>query len=189
YGLDRKMYAALQGRDKKQTARDLIPSHRAQKLVQGVPQTAHPREPDERVVSAFRQVHVSVDYFLQESLRSRLNVNGGSPISTLGGIGEACHHYPQTLHGFVSTCFPACEPFQNPCGNGINTVELFQVAKTFEIDVRGHNPGGLVFQRSGYVRRVERVVAEFPGPGRMPDARPSCSPDSTPRWDKRPRSV
>src|SRR5437773_11276152 len=40
---------------------------------------------------------------------------------------------------------------------------MFQVAETLEISVRGHNPGGLVFQRSGYVRRVERVVVEFSG--------------------------
>src|SRR6266581_9574136 len=92
-----------------------------------------------------------------------------APGRNQGGLSS----YLQTLQGFVSTCFPACEPFQNPCGNGIDIVEMFQVAETFEIGVRGHNPGGLVFERSGYVRRVERVVAEFPWPGRRPDARPS----------------
>src|SRR5438093_13715098 len=97
-----------------------------------------------------------------------------------------------TLKRYLDLSRPVFQPaslFQNPCGNGIDIVEMFQVAEAFEIGVRGHNPGGLVFQRSGYVRRVERVVVEFPGPGQRPDARPSCSPDSTPRWDKRPRSV
>src|SRR5881396_1426285 len=81
-----------------------------------------------------------------------------------GGVREACHH--TTLKRYMDLSRPVFQPanlFQNPCGNGIDIVEMFQVAETFEIGVRGHNPGGLVFQRSGYVRRVERVVAEFPG--------------------------
>jgi hypothetical protein len=57
----------MQGRAEEQPTYDLVPSHCAQQLIHGIPESVHPRKGDEGVVSPLRQVQVGIDYFLQVS--------------------------------------------------------------------------------------------------------------------------